>query len=123
MELATHEVLSKSCHWHALPPSPRTIYEMMSIRPQPRLLAWLRDGTINRGITRAEVVALKKGRAQDRDALILSVTIAQLRRETEPLTDQEVLSNLRDDPGSVTADGLEALGHRLSVVAAEWRRA
>ena len=28
MLLARHEVISKSCHWHALPPSIRTLYEL-----------------------------------------------------------------------------------------------
>ena len=39
MFLARNEVISKSCHWHDFPPSPRTLWELTQIRPKQRLLS------------------------------------------------------------------------------------
>jgi hypothetical protein len=33
MFLARNEVISNACHWHAFPPSPRTLWELTQIRP------------------------------------------------------------------------------------------
>jgi hypothetical protein len=35
MFLARNEVISNPCHWHAFPPSPRTLWELTQIRPNP----------------------------------------------------------------------------------------
>jgi hypothetical protein len=62
MQLARHEVISKSCHWHALPPSPRTLWELTQIRPPQRLIDLINKGKINSGITREEAVQLRGGK-------------------------------------------------------------
>lgn len=62
MHLARHEVISKSCHWHALPPSPRTLWELTQIRPPQRLIDLINKGKINFGITREEAVQLRGGK-------------------------------------------------------------
>jgi hypothetical protein len=36
MFLARNEVISNACHWHAFPPSPRTLWELTQIRPKCR---------------------------------------------------------------------------------------
>jgi hypothetical protein len=59
MFLARNEVISKSCHWHDFPPSPRTLWELTQIRPKQRLLELIAIGTINPGMTREEAVALR----------------------------------------------------------------
>ena len=38
MYLARNELISNPYHWHAFPPSPRTLWELTQIRPKQRLL-------------------------------------------------------------------------------------
>jgi len=66
MYLARNEVISNPCHWHAFPPSPRTLWELTQIRPKQRLLELIENETINSGMTREEAVALRHGRSHDR---------------------------------------------------------
>jgi hypothetical protein len=61
MQLARHEVISDASYWHALPPSPRTLWEITQIRPEKRLLKLIRSGKINPGMTREEAIALRLG--------------------------------------------------------------
>jgi len=66
MFLARNEVISKSCHWHDFPPSPRTLWELTQIRPKQRLLELIANGTINAGMTREEAVALRHKTSRER---------------------------------------------------------
>ena len=59
MILAEHEVISNASHWHALPPSIRTLYELTQIRPQQRLLKLIEKGRIHAGTTREEAIAFQ----------------------------------------------------------------
>ncbi len=61
MQLARHEVISEASNWRALPPSPRTLWELTQIRPERRLLQLIRKGKINPGTTREEAVELRLG--------------------------------------------------------------
>jgi hypothetical protein len=64
MYLARDKVISNPCHWHAFPPSPRTLWELTQIRPRQRLLELIANGTINSGMTREEAIALREGGAK-----------------------------------------------------------
>jgi hypothetical protein len=66
MFLARNEVISNACHWHAFPPSFRTLWELTQIRPKQRLLELIANGTINAGMTREEAVALRQKNSQER---------------------------------------------------------
>jgi hypothetical protein len=66
MFLARNEVISNPCHWHAFPPSPRTLWELTQIRPKQRLLELIANGTINSAMTREEAVALRHKMSQER---------------------------------------------------------
>lgn len=66
MFLARNEVISNPCHWHAFPPSPRTLWELTQIRPKLRLLELIASGTINPGMTREEAVALRQKNSHER---------------------------------------------------------
>ena len=44
MFLARNEVISNACHWHAFPPSLRTLWELTQIRPKQRLLELIANG-------------------------------------------------------------------------------
>jgi hypothetical protein len=66
MFLARNEVISNPCHWHAFPPSPRTLWELTQIRPKQRLLELIANETINPGMTREEAVALRHKISQER---------------------------------------------------------
>jgi hypothetical protein len=66
MFLARNEVISNACHWHAFPPSFRTLWELTQIRPKQRLLELIANGTINPGMTREEAVALRHKYSQQR---------------------------------------------------------
>ena len=110
MFLARHEIIGKSCHWHAFPPSPRTLWELTQIRPKQRLLDLIGDGTINPGMTREEAIALRHGSAPERSA----VPTVRLKREIAALVDvcillgggDGVLAHIRDltDVGDVPGD-------------------
>jgi Protein of unknown function (DUF3102) len=56
MQAAQHSVISKPCHWHAFPPSPRTLYELSHIH---NLVELIEDGTINPGMTRETAIELR----------------------------------------------------------------
>ena len=98
MFLARNEVISKSCHWHDFPPSPRTLWELTQIRPKQRLLDLIADGTINPGMTREEAVALRRRTSQQRSPT------PKLKREIAALLDvciilgggDGVLAHIRD---------------------------
>jgi hypothetical protein len=81
MFLARNEVISKSCHWHDFPPSPRTLWELTQIRPKQRLLELIANGTINSGMTREEAVALRHKTSQERSPT------PKLKREIAALLD------------------------------------
>ena len=66
MFLARNELISNPCHWHAFPPSPRTLWELTQIRPKQRLLELIANGTVNSGMTREEAVALRHKTSQER---------------------------------------------------------
>ena len=66
MFLARNEVISNACHWHAFPPSLRTLWELTQIRPKQRLLELIANGTVNSGMTREEAVALRHKTSQER---------------------------------------------------------
>ncbi len=85
MDLARHEVISKSCHWHALPPSIRTLYELTQIRPEQRLLKLIEKGRVHAGTTREEAIAfqLKSKRFQKAEL--------KLKREIATLVDVCIL--------------------------------
>jgi hypothetical protein len=44
MFLARNEVISNASHWHAFPPSSRTLWELTQIRPKQRLLELIAKG-------------------------------------------------------------------------------
>jgi hypothetical protein len=79
--LAENEVISKSCHWHALPPSPRTLWELTQIRPTQRLLKLIANGKVNSGMTREEAVDLREGGSKARSP------VAPLKCEIAVLVD------------------------------------
>jgi hypothetical protein len=66
MFLARNEVISNACHWHAFPPSLRTLWELTQIRPKQRLIDLIENGTVNSGMTREETVALRHKTSQER---------------------------------------------------------
>jgi hypothetical protein len=76
---ARNEVISNPCHWHAFPPSPRTLWELTQIRPKQRLLELIANGTINSGVTREDAVALRHKTSQERSPT------PKLRREIAAL--------------------------------------
>jgi hypothetical protein len=59
MSLARHEVISNPSHWHALPPSIRTLYELTQIKPSQRLVQLIEKGKVHAGTTREEAIAFK----------------------------------------------------------------
>ena len=52
-------MISNASHWHALPPSIRTLYELTQIRPEQRLLKLIKNSRVHAGITREEAIALQ----------------------------------------------------------------
>jgi hypothetical protein len=100
MFLARNEVISKSCHWHDFPPSPRTLWELTQIRPKQRLLQLIADGTINPSMTREEAIALRHGTSRE----LSPVPALKLKREIAALVDaciflgggDGVLAHIRD---------------------------
>ena len=98
MFLARNEVISNPCHWHAFPPSARTLWELTQIRPKQRLLDLIADGTINPSMTREEAIALRHRTSQERSPT------PKLKREIAALLDvciilgrgDGVLAHIRD---------------------------
>ena len=64
-QLSLNEVISNPCHWHAFPPSPRTLWELTQINPKERLLKFIANGTINSAMTREEAMMLRRGGAKE----------------------------------------------------------
>lgn len=85
MYLARNEVISNPCHWHAFPPSPRTLWELTQIRPKQRLLDLITSGKVNAGMTREDAVALRRGRSHDR------LPAPRLKREVAALVEACIL--------------------------------
>jgi hypothetical protein len=98
MFLARNEVISNRCHWHAFPPSPRTLWELTQIRPKQRLLELIASGKINFAMTREEAVVLRHGKSQGRSPT------PRLKREVAALLEvcillgggDGVLAHIRD---------------------------
>jgi hypothetical protein len=88
MFLARDEVISDERHWQSLPPSPRTLWELMRIRPKGRLLRLIKEGEINPGMTREEAIALKLGDGGKRSSKACS---PKLKREIATLVDASIL--------------------------------
>jgi hypothetical protein len=59
MLLARNELISNPCHWHALPASPRTLYELTQVSPAQRLLKLIENGKVHSGTTREEAIAFQ----------------------------------------------------------------
>jgi hypothetical protein len=79
MLLASNDVISNPCHWHALPPSPRTLYELTQIHPKQRLLKLIEKGKVHAGTTREEAIAFQpKERRSSKPELKLPSQIATL---------------------------------------------
>jgi hypothetical protein len=79
MFVARNDVLSNPSHWHALPPSPRTLYELTQIHPK-RLLKLIDGGKIHPGTTREEAIGFqpKEKSAPKAAALKLKDEVATL---------------------------------------------
>jgi hypothetical protein len=120
MNVARHRVLKNPNHWFALPPSWRTLYEMTLIRPESRLVGMIRDGRINSGVTREEVIVLRGGRKQvnGRTPFFLNAVIAQLQLHITPLTDAQLKRELRTERCRVTRDTVMQV-ERLAKVAVQ----
>ncbi len=91
MLLARQEVISKSCHWHALPPSIRTLYELTQIRPEQRLLKLIASRRVHAGTTREEAIALQAKSKQSSKA-----ESRKLKREIATLVDVCILLGQSD---------------------------
>lgn len=81
MQLARNNIIGNACHWHDLPPSPRTLWELMQIHPKHRLLKLIADGTINSAMTREEAMMLKERGAKE------PLPVPKLKPEIAVLTD------------------------------------
>jgi hypothetical protein len=81
MQLARNDIIGNACHWHDLPPSPRTLWELMQIHPKHRLLKLIADGTINSAMTREEMTMLRERGAKE------PLPVAKLKPEIAVLTD------------------------------------
>ncbi len=86
MLLARHEVISNASHWHALPPSIRTLYELTLIRPEQRLLKLIEDGGVHAGTTREEAIAF-----QPKGKRLSKTEPRKLKREIATLVDVCIL--------------------------------
>jgi hypothetical protein len=78
MFLARHEVISNACHWHALPPSIRTLYELTQVNNK-RLLDLIERGKVHAGTTREEAIGFQpKSKRSSKPELKLEREIATL---------------------------------------------
>jgi hypothetical protein len=59
MQLARHNVISNPSHWHAFPPSVRTLHVITQIRPAERLIELTKEGKVYSGMTREEAMTLR----------------------------------------------------------------
>jgi hypothetical protein len=79
MLLARNEVIANPCHWHALPPSIRTLYELTQICSTQRLLKLIEKGKVHAGTTREEAIAFQpKSKRSSKLELKLPEQIATL---------------------------------------------
>jgi hypothetical protein len=79
MLLARNEVISNPCHWHAFPPSIRTLYELTQVSPAQRLLKLIEKGKVHSGTTREEAIAFQpKSKRSSKLELKLPQQIATL---------------------------------------------
>jgi hypothetical protein len=91
MFLARDKVISKPCHWHALPPSIRTLYELTQIRPKERLVQLIEKGKVHPGTTREEVIGFQpKAKRQPKPDL------GKLKRPVATLVDACLLFEQAD---------------------------
>ena len=112
MLLARHPVIADSCHWHAFPPSPRTLYELTLLRPKSVLLARMADGSINSATTREEAIALRTRREQDApNDSGFGGSLWHLIRRSEQISDDDTLKYLREH--GVNAAKVRAFGQRV----------
>lgn len=90
MAIARHPVLSNRSHVNVLPPSYATLYALTKV-PDERLIAFIKDGTINPNLEREDVVALR-GDQSPQPAKPVSSGLreenAQLKAELRRLHDQ-----------------------------------
>ena len=78
MLLARNEVISNACHWHAFPPSIRTLYELTQVG-QAQLLKLIEKGEIHAGTTREEAIGFQaKSKRSTKPELKLNPEIATL---------------------------------------------
>jgi hypothetical protein len=119
MLLAQHPVISESCHWHAFPVSPRTLYEISLIRPKKRLLEFIANGDIHPGLTREEAVALRGGRRHDSGKFILSAALGHLILKSRNFSDSDAVHELHTT-ATFTPPELKAFGQRLVKLAKQW---
>jgi hypothetical protein len=89
--LAEHEVISNASHWHALPPSIRTLYELTQIQPKQRLLKLIESGKIHAGTTREEAIAF-----QPKGKRLSKTEPRKLKREIATLVDVCILLGQSD---------------------------
>ena len=73
MFLARNEVISNACHWHAFPPSLRTLWELTQIRPKQRLIELIANGDYQ---PRHDARGSRRSQAQD---LARAITNAQAK--------------------------------------------
>jgi hypothetical protein len=113
MLLARHPVIANPCHWHAFPPSPRTLYELSLLRPSRELLARIADGTINSATSREEAIALRTGRPQDGSAdFPFGAALFRLIRRSENISEDQALRDLHEH-GDLDAAKVKAFGQRV----------
>jgi len=78
MLLARNEVIANPCHWHALPPSIRTLYELTQV-DKTRLLKLIKKGEVHAGTTREEAIGFQpKSKPSPKSELKLGREIATL---------------------------------------------
>jgi hypothetical protein len=96
MQLARHDVISKSCHRHDFPPSIRTLYELTQV-DKGRLLKLIKNGKVHAGTTREEAIAFQpKSKPSPKSELKLGREIATLVDVCIPLGQADrVLDHIR----------------------------
>jgi hypothetical protein len=76
--VAQHDVISNPCHWHALPPSIRTLYELTQVG-KTRLLKLIEEGQVHAGTTREEAIEFQaKSKPSPKSELKLGREVATL---------------------------------------------
>jgi hypothetical protein len=90
MAIARHPVLSNRSHVNVLPPSYGTLYALTKV-PNDRLIAYIREGTINPKLERKDVAALR----DDQSPKLTKAATPSLREENANLKAE--VQRLRDD--------------------------